>query len=154
MPGPSLCSKKIESTPAPSCGLEQYHILRKLFVINFGLAPYNYKLSNLSLNFKRKKQNQRPLAQLWTIYLGNIKLALQIFGPIAISKGPYKFKTLHAFECEMGWNNQSGCIWQNLKMGFNLRILYCQYIKIWSDFHRDNPGIGPIHFVRKLLLFC
>ena len=24
-------------------------------------------------------------------------------------------------------------------MGFNFRILYCQYIKIWSDFHRDNP---------------
>ena len=38
-------------------------------------------------------------------------------------------------------------------MGFNLRILFCQYINIWSDFHMDNPGMGPIHFVRKLLLF-
>ena len=32
--------------------------------------------------------------------------------PITVSKGPYKFNNLHAFEWEMGLNNQSGCIYR------------------------------------------
>ena len=37
-------------------------------------------------------------------------------------------------------------------MGFNLSILYCQYIKIWSDFHRDKSWDGPNPFCEKTII--
>ena len=59
MLGPSLCSKKIESTPRSLLGtrVEPYFektICNKLKCVIFGLAPYNYKLSSLLLNLPCK----------------------------------------------------------------------------------------------------
>ena len=33
-------------------------------------------------------------------------------------------------------------------------VLIWEYIKIWSDFHRDNPGMSQIHFVRNYYCFA